>query len=128
MPGKRTKSSDTPLPVVPSGETIHKEFKIEITEKRENGGRIRINTGALDRQSDRVFPNGGNLADYQKNPVVQWAHNYRDPFATIGRSVTLTQSNEALDVEFELRPAANEFDPQNIVLLLWNGGWINTSS
>jgi hypothetical protein len=35
---------------------------------------------------------------------------------------------ENIEVDFELRPAANEYDPQNIVRLLWEGGWVKTAS
>jgi hypothetical protein len=106
----------------------HKEFPIEIVSKTANGGRIRINTAAVDRQRDRVLPSGARLENYLKNPVVQWGHNYTDPFATIGRTIQIMRTAEAIDVEFELRPAANEADPQNIVRLLWEGDWVRTSS
>jgi hypothetical protein len=107
---------------------VRREYTVKLLERRENGGRILINTGAVDRQRDRVFPMGARLDNYQKNPIVQWGHNYRDPFATIGRTTSLTKSPDGLVADFELRPPANEADPQNIVLLLWNGDWVKTAS
>jgi len=106
----------------------HKTFEIKILDKRKDGGRIVINTAAADRDSDHVFPAGGRFDNYLKNPVVQWGHNYKDPFATIGRTLTLIRAADGLVADFELRPAANEADPQNIVRLLWDGEWIKTSS
>jgi HK97 family phage prohead protease len=105
-----------------------KTFNVEIETKRADGGRIVINTGNLDRQHDRVLPMGARLENYQKNPIVQFGHNYRDPFATIGRTTSITKNDLGLVAEFELRPPANDQDPQHIVKLLWEGGWIKTAS
>jgi len=107
---------------------IRKAFDIEVTERRKDGGRIVINTDVLDRDRDRVFPSGARVDNYLANPVVQFAHNYREPWATIGKTNSLTITEHGIEADFELRPAANEHDPQNIVLLLWNGGWIRTAS
>lgn len=107
---------------------IHKTFDIVVEEKRKDGGRIVISTGGLDRDKDRVLPEGGNFENYLKNPVVQWGHNYRDPWATIGKTNSINVSNNNISVDFDLRPPANDQDPQNIILLLWNGNWIRTAS
>jgi hypothetical protein len=113
---------------MPPASIIRKEATIEVLAKTATGGRIRINTASFDRDGDRVFPAGAQVDDYMLNPVVQWGHNYKDPWATIGRTISMEISNDAIDVEFEFRPAANEHDPQNIILLLWEGGWVRTSS
>lgn len=106
----------------------HKLVPIEISERTKQGGRITINTISVDRDKDRVMPAGGRFDNYMQNPIVQWGHNYRDPWATIGRTKGMERTAERITAEFELRPAANEQDPQNIVLLLWDGGWIRTAS
>lgn len=105
-----------------------KTFTLEVIEKRKDGGRILINTASVDRDRDRVMPGGANVSDYLKNPVVQWGHNYRDPWATVGNSNSLTITEDGIVSDFTLRPAANEHDPQNIVILLWEGGWVKTAS
>lgn len=107
---------------------VHKTFEIKIAERRKDGGRIIINTAGLDRQRDRVLPIGVDANAYLNNPIVQWGHNYSDPWATVGKTTRIDVSDKALTVDFELRPAANEQDPQNIVKLLWEGGWIRTAS
>lgn len=106
----------------------HKLVDFETLETTERGGKIRINTASVDRDRDRVFPSGAQIGNYMKNPVVQWGHNYRDPWATIGKTTGLDVTAEFIDATFELRPPANEADPQNIVLLLWAGGWVRTAS
>ncbi len=105
-----------------------KQFNIEVAERRKDGGTIVINTGSLDRDHDRVMPGGARTENYFKNPVVQWGHNYRDPWATIGRANKLTVTPETITADFTLRPSANEQDPMTVVQLLWDGEWIRTSS
>lgn len=108
--------------------TIRKTVEIKILEKTQNGGRIIINTPSVDRDKDRVYPAGVRSENYLKNPVVQWGHDYRSPWATIGKTTKLTVGPEGLTADFELRPAANDQDPQNIIRLLWDGGWVRTAS
>lgn len=107
---------------------VHKTFEFKTLEHRKDGGRIVISTPSVDRDRDRVIPSGAQIDNYMRNPVVQYGHNYSEPWATIGRTTSLQVSPEGITAEFELRPAANESDPQNIVRLLWEGGWIRTAS
>jgi hypothetical protein len=79
-------------------------------------------------EPDRVIPNGGDFENYKNNPVVQWSHGYSEPWQTVGRTNSLEASPEGIIADFELRPAANDQDPQNIVKLLWEGGWVRTAS
>jgi hypothetical protein len=105
-----------------------KLFDIKVLERQKDGGRIIISTGAVDRDKDRVFPQGGKIEDYMRNPVVQFAHNYYEPWATVGRTRTLEITETGIIADFELRPAANDVDPQNIVLLLWEQEYIRAAS
>jgi hypothetical protein len=113
------------------GERMGKQVKVikfEVVEQREDGGRIRISTAAFDRDNDRVLSRGARVDNYMKNPVVQWGHNYFEPWATTGRTNALEIGDGYIDADFTLRPAANDSDPQNIIRLLWAGGWINAAS
>lgn len=106
----------------------HKTFTAEIESKSAGGGRIVISTADVDRDHDRVMPRGAILDNYLKNPVVMWGHNYYDPADMIGRATNLEVTDAGIMADFELRPAANDQDPQNIVRLLWDGGWVRTAS
>jgi HK97 family phage prohead protease len=108
--------------------TIHKTFAAELVSKSDAGGRITISTASLDRDNDRVMPSGVILDNYTRNPVVMWGHSYGAPADLIGRAVNLEVSDSGITADFELRPAANDQDPQNIVRLLWDGGWVRTAS
>jgi len=107
---------------------VHKTFGIEVVEATKSGGRIIINTASVDRDRDRVLPGGCRAENYLKNPVVQWGHEYRAPWSTIGKTTSMTIEADRITAEFELRPAANDQDPQNIIRLLWEGGWVRTAS
>ncbi len=106
----------------------HKTFTAELVSKSDTGGRIVISTAGCDRDRDRVMPRGAVLDNYQKNPVVMWGHSYYQPSDVIGRTVNLETTDGGIMADFELRPAANDQDPQNIVRLLWEGGWVRTAS
>lgn len=105
-----------------------KTFAAEVVEKAAGGGQIRISTAGIDRDRDRVICRGAQADNYLRNPVVQWGHGYYEPWQTIGRTTDLQIGESEIVASFELRPAANDQDPQNIVKLLWDGGWVNTAS
>lgn len=102
--------------------------KIKVLEKRADGGKIIITTPDFDRAQDRIASIGGDLGNYNANPIVLWGHDYNTASAVIGRSNTLEVSDAGIVADFTLRPAVNVFDPQNIVLQLWNQGYIHTAS
>ncbi len=106
----------------------HKSFTTDIVSKSDAGGRILITTNGLDRDKDRINPRGVDLTNYLKNPVVMWGHSYSSPADVVGRTTNLEVTDQGIYADFELRPAANEQDPQNIVRLLWDGGWIKAAS
>ena len=106
----------------------HKSFTAAIESKGDSGGRIVISTSDVDRDHDRVMPRGAILDNYLKNPVVMWGHSYMSPADMIGRATNLEITESGIVADFELRPAANDQDPQNIVRLLWDGGWVRTAS
>ena len=105
-----------------------KELSVEIEESTPAGGRIRISTGALDRQLDRVIPSGAQIDNYMRNPVVQWGHDYSSPWATIGETLRLEIYSTGITAEFTLRDPVNDFDPMTIVRALWTQGLIRTAS
>jgi hypothetical protein len=106
----------------------HKILDITTLERRKDGGRIVITTGNPDREHDRVFPQGARLENYMRNPVVLWGHDYYSASSLIGRTKSLEATETGIVADFELRPVANDVDPQNIVLLLWDQEFVRASS
>lgn len=106
----------------------HKIFEIKVLDHRKDGGRIVISTGSVDRDKDRVFPQGAKVENFLKNPVVLWGHNYFDAAALIGRANSVEINETGIVADFTLRAAASDSDPQNIVLLLWEKEFVRASS
>jgi HK97 family phage prohead protease len=64
--------------------------------------------GLTDRQGDRVNPDGWILDDFEKNPVVQWCHDWESP--PIGRASNVRVEDGRLlgDITFADTPFAQE--------------------
>ena len=59
-------------------------------------------TGAVDRHGDTVAADGWRLDGYRENPVVLWAHDYRQP--AIGRADAVWSDGRALLARLEFAP------------------------
>lgn len=59
-------------------------------------------TGAVDRHGDTVAPDGWRLDAYRANPVILWAHDYRQP--AIGRAAAVWREGPALLARLEFAP------------------------
>jgi len=95
---------------------LHKTFEIKAAED----GRMIASTPDVDRDKDRVMPNGAKLENFIKNPVLMYGHNYRDPWALIGKVGDLQIDSSGLNFVPELREAANDADPMTVIRALWD--------
>ncbi len=95
---------------------LHKTFEIKAAED----GRMIASTPDVDRDKDRVLPNGAKLENFIKNPVLMYGHNYRDPWALIGKVGDLQIDSSGLNFVPELREAANDADPMTVIRALWD--------
>jgi HK97 family phage prohead protease len=66
--------------------------------------RFTISTSSPDRERDIVSVTGWNLANYKNNPVVLWAHDYRQP--PIARAVDVQVIGDRLVASAEFVPKA----------------------
>lgn len=101
-----------------------KNFEI----RKETDGWMVASTPAVDRDRDRVLPMGAEMGDFAKNPVLMFGHNYQDPWSIIGRVAETTVGADGIRFRPELRQAANESDPMNIIRLLWDDGLLRAAS
>ena len=62
---------------------IRKHIPITVRKNADGLEEIVLNSGQPDRGGDRVFPDG-DYADWEKNPVVMWLHDYRGETAAAG--------------------------------------------
>lgn len=75
---------------------IRKVFIGEIKETNDEERTLTalISTKAVDREGEALSPDGVNLANYKKNPVVMWAHNYREP--PIGKNLWIKKTADGI--------------------------------
>lgn len=78
---------------------MDKQFKVfnseikGIDEKEQTLTAI-VSTGATDRMNESLDPNGADLKNFKKNPVVLFGHNYNQP--PIGKAMWIKNTNEGI--------------------------------
>ena len=84
--------------------------------------RFTITTGAVDRDNDTVNPKGWKTANYLKNPVFLWAHDYSQ--LPIGKAIALEMTGDRLvaSVKFADHPMAEA------VYRLYKDGFMSATS
>lgn len=84
-----------------------------------------ISTGAVDRDNDVVDPNGWDLTDYKKNPVVLFGHDYRS--LPVGRGLNTRMENGKLKSTAQF-PDVSTYAFADTVFKLIAGGYLNATS
>jgi HK97 family phage prohead protease len=87
--------------------------------------RIRITTGARDRQGDTIAPAGWDLSNYLKNPVVLYGHNYFG--YPVAKDIGLTLDGNGL-VGTPLFTTKEENPEGDMCYRMITGGFLNTAS
>lgn len=82
-------------------------------------------TEAKDREGDIIMADGWKLANYKKNPVFMWAHNYTDP--PVGKAVKVWAKDGQLRFHVQFAEQ-HEYDFADTVYKLYKGGYIRASS
>lgn len=104
--------------------TLHKTMQLDFGED----GEVIASTPSLDRGNDRVFPLGAQLANFSRNPVLFYGHNYTEPWALIGKVTDLSVSEDGIRFKPSLRDAVGDNDPMHIVRALWDQRLLRASS
>lgn len=84
-----------------------------------------ITTGAVDRDRDVVKPEGAQLDNYRKNPVVLWAHRSWDP--PIGKAESIISSAGAIKARVEYVPG-DVYPLAETVRQMVDGGFLRATS
>lgn len=103
---------------------LHKTFEIKAAED----GRMIATTPSVDRDKDRVMPMGAQLDNFVKNPVLMYGHNYRDPWALIGKVGDLQVDSSGITFLPELRDPASDSDPMTVIRALWDQKLLRAAS
>lgn len=87
-----------------------------------------ISTGSVDRQSDTVSADGWDFTNYQKNPVVCWAHNY--DMLPIAAASKVWKQGASIKASADFVPADMPvIGPfADAVFQMYKGGFLNATS
>jgi HK97 family phage prohead protease len=103
-------------------------FKQLATEAQAEGHRrmrFVISTGGIDRDGDVLMPAGWQLDAYRKNPVVQFAHDYKA--LPIAKCVDIRATSTGLEAVVEFPPRGT-YDFADTVHDMLKGGFLNATS
>ena len=79
----------------------------------------------LDRDGELIKASGWQLDNYRKNPVVLWAHDYRQP--PIGKTIGVEVRDGRLVFRVEFAPAET-YPFADVIYNLYKGGFLNAAS
>jgi HK97 family phage prohead protease len=106
---------------------VRKQFSIEVKEVDEENRIIEFvaSTPGRDRDMDTINAEGWDLTNYEKNPVILWAHDYSSP--PIGKAVENYIQNGELRqkvkfIEKDIYPFAD------MVYRMYKSGYLNAVS
>jgi hypothetical protein len=104
---------------------IHKSFAVDIVKAAgDRSLKTVISDGKKDRDDDTINSEGWDISDYEKNPVVLWAHDPTQP--PIAKSVVKVYKSKL--VSLDTFPDEGVYDLADTVLNLAKGGFINAKS
>lgn len=95
--------------------------KSEVDEQERTVTAV-ISTGAIDRDNEILLPKGADFEQYMKNPVVLWAHGYRDTPIAKALWIKKTWKNIKAKLQFADTPQAEE------IYQLFKGGFLKAFS
>src|SRR5882762_6308107 len=125
---RATPLADLRLTAIMAGEQVRKEF-IASTEKgavdeQSRTVKFTITTGGVDRDNDTIDPKGWDVAEFMRNPVVLWAHDYSQ--LPVARAIDVVPTGDGLQ-------STAQFPPKGVhpfadtVFDLIAGGFLNAS-
>lgn len=76
------------------------DFEVKAAHGEPNTYWFTASTDSRDRQGDIIVQDGWKTADFMKNPVILWAHNYYETPIGKGMEVSLSNGKLAIKVQF----------------------------
>lgn len=78
------------------------DFDVKAVEGEANTFWFTASTDSRDRQGDIIVQQGWRTADFMKNPVILWGHNYYE--TPIGKAVEIAIKPDSLDAKIQFVP------------------------
>jgi len=100
-----------------------REFVVEKQKTEEDNSAIAwISTDTIDRDKEVLLPKGVDFENYNKNPVVLWAHDYSG--TPVGKTQWVKQGRKYIKAKWEWA----DTDKAQEIKQLWDGGFLNAVS
>ena len=107
---------------------LQKKVDTEVKQVEEDEGNVllfAISTASEDRDSDTIDSEGWELENYQKNPVVLWCHDYKEP--PVGKALETWMENGKLRSRAQFpEESMNPFG--YMVYQMYREGYLNATS
>ncbi len=106
---------------------IHKvlDFKLDQVNDEARTFWAVASTEAPDRQGDVIRAAGWDLTNFQKNPVIAWAHDYSQPPVAKALEVKVEDGRLLFKAQF---PGPEEYAFADTVFRLYRGGYLRAFS
>jgi len=103
----------------------YKQYAATVSEIAPRKMSFRISTASVDRDGDTVDPNGWQLDNYMKNPVVLWAHDYSQ--LPVGKATNIVSTKDGLSADVEFLPEG-KYPFADLVHDMVKDGFLNATS
>ncbi len=106
---------------------VHKVMDFEVNRADEDNRTFWAvaSSPTVDRQGDLVEPDGWDFANFLKNPVIPWAHDYASP--PVARALAVKVENGRLLFKAQF-PTAEEYAFADTIYRLYKGGYLRAFS
>ncbi|MCB2225711.1 MAG: HK97 family phage prohead protease [Desulfarculaceae bacterium] len=106
---------------------VHKVMDFEVSRADEDKRTFWAvaSSPTVDRQGDLVEPTGWDFANFLKNPVIPWAHDYASP--PVARALAVKVENGRLLFKAQF-PTAEEYAFADTIYRLYKGGYLRAFS
>ncbi|MFH1057807.1 MAG: HK97 family phage prohead protease [Pseudomonadota bacterium] len=106
---------------------VHKilDFAVEQVDDAARTFWAVASTGQVDRQGDLIEASGWDFANFLKNPVIPWAHDYAAPPVAKALAVKVESGRLLFQAQF---PTAAEYAFADTIYQLYRGGYLRAFS
>jgi HK97 family phage prohead protease len=106
---------------------IHKVMDFQVSQVDDSARTFWAvaSTGQVDRQGDVIEASGWQTANFLKNPVIPWAHDYAAPPVAKALAVRVEGENLLFQAQF---PTAEEYAFADTIYKLYRGGYLRAFS
>ncbi|MCA1989050.1 MAG: HK97 family phage prohead protease [Desulfarculus sp.] len=106
---------------------VHKilDFEVDQVDDAARTFWAVASTGQVDRQGDLIEPTGWDFANFLKNPVIPWAHDYAAP--PVAKALALRVDGDRLLFQAQF-PTAQEYAFADTIYQLYRGGYLRAFS